>query len=122
MGIKSLFKNGNGKWQNHAGCDGPHVRPEVRAQPSWGLGRALVATGPPSPQRTQGWQVWELGTGEPGSRLGEGQGKGSQNVLKGVVPASHPRWALGWEHKSEPETGPREAPLMVREVPLMALG
>lgn len=62
-----------------------------------------------SPWRAQGWQVWGLGAGEPGSRPGGGQGKGSQNVLEGVVPASRPRWALDWGHNSEPETGPQEA-------------
>ena len=65
---------------------------------------AVLAAGARSLRRAQGWQVWGLGTGEPGSRPRGGQGKGSQKV-----PARRPRWALDRGHSSEPETGPREA-------------
>ena len=51
MGIKSLFKNGNGKWQNHAGCDGPHRSVAERSYSTPKVGAAAERSNPSSKER-----------------------------------------------------------------------
>ena len=51
MGIKSLFKNGNGKWQNRASCDGLHRSVAERSYPTPKVGAAAERSNPSSKER-----------------------------------------------------------------------